>query len=133
MKDFGYCIWYMLEPNHEWEKLTHGFPCHITLHKNLSFPQAVKHYHNITPADSTFTLKSQTISHDDGFHSLYYTLDCDNPSYWIPKDPHVSFKYSYDEFLQCEKEPFVKTAKFCKIALVNCTGHYDDWKIIDVK
>lgn len=140
MKDFGYCIWYLPKTTgskDDWNCKTDNFPCHITLKKNLSFIQAIKQYHNIIPQDLEFELDTQVVSQQEGFHSLYYTLKLINNSdpipYWIPEDLHISFKYSYTEFLKCDKELIMPSMHFDKIALVNCNGHYKNWTIIDQK
>lgn len=138
MKDFGYCIWYLPKDTgskEDWIHKTYGFPCHITLKKDLTFLQAIKEYHNIIPQEIEFELNAQVVSQQEGFHSLYYTLipKTTKLPYWIPEDLHVSFKYSYDQFLKCDKELLIRSTHFNRIALVNCTGHYKNWIIIDKK
>lgn len=139
MKDFGYCVWYLpriTHSPHDWNLLTDGFPCHITIKKNLSFLDAIKLYHNIVPQSLDFKLAAQVVTQSSGFHALYFDvvpLTEDPLPFWIPDKPHVSFKYSYDEFLECQKEPILQESTFDRVALVNCNGHYNDWLIIDVK
>ena len=142
MKDFGYCVWYLPKKTyspHDWSLLTDGFPCHITIKKNMSFIDAVKLYHNIVPQSIYFTLSAQVVSQSSGFHALFFDLIPTSDTtlhplpFWLPDKPHVSFKYSYDTFLECQKEPILQDSIFDRIALVNCSGHYNDWFIIDVK
>lgn len=134
MKNFGYCVWYVLEGGHEWHNKTDGFACHITIKKGLTFNDAVRLYHSIKPEERDIEIDKQMIQDDDGFLNMYYTIkEIDQKPVWMPEVAHVSFMYKYNGVIEFQKEMNIRKGRFNKIALVCCDGHYKDWKIIDEK
>ena len=141
MKNFGYCIWF-LPKNTKWNTFTNGFISHMTIKHSLTLSEAQNIYSKLNCISKTVKLiKNYTLSCEDNFHALYYTLEkIDNKPEWWPDNAHVSFLYKYKEQITNSEishhhiHNISKICTFDKIALVDCNNkHFKDWKIIKSK
>ena len=136
MKDFNYCIWFIPE-NNEWHDLTNGFIPHMTIKHSLSYSDAFRLYKIINTKPIEIELDNPEIHEENGFFAYYYNLkSINNKSLWWPKDQHISFIYKYNEPITLVEQQNIKKnivnykGKLTKIALVNCNGHFINWKIL---
>ena len=154
MKDFSYCIWLSPHPEHPWYNNTNGFIPHISLKTNLHYEAAIEMFDNINlnvkpykhnyinPVPINIKLEDLTISKDEDFHSLYYTVKLLNlitkPSWW-PSNAHMSFFYKYDNAItniekqNCVSNILTYSGILSKIHLVKCKDHFKTWEIIKTK
>ena len=104
----------------------------ISFH-NLSLDDAIKIYNNINlnfkPVN--ITLNNITCDYMKNFHSIYYTVNCNNKPEWCPINPHISFQYLYDKkikitdiinLLDIEKNGILN-----ELVIVKCDGHHLHW------
>ena len=136
--NFKYAIWFL--PNHSnWDKYTSGPKAHMTIKSGLSLDNALCLFNSIEPTIIPIRLANHEISHENGFWAMYYCLKPFVkilPNWW-PTNPHISFIYQYDKpilFDQISNLPsFSKIGILNKIALVDCNGHFSNWKILKIK
>lgn len=126
MKDFGYCVWYILESNHPWNSII-DFTPHITIKSNLTLNQAYMLYDSIIPRNIKFTISQKYISCEENFYAIYYSCIIENLS-----DSHISFGYNYYTVPDVAT-PNINTGVCDKVGLVKCKGHYKNWKILEIK
>ena len=135
MKDFKYCVWLIPESN-TWFSLTNGFIPHMTIKHSMNYVNAKKLYSMYTSNCTKITLHKSHINNIQGFWSYYYDLSFENSvPEWCPENPHISFLYDYKEIHDTihnhfEKILTQKTATLDTVALVQCIGHFSDWKIL---
>ena len=154
MKDFSYCIWLSPHPEHPWYNNTNGFIPHISLKTNLNYEAAIEMFDNINlnvkpykhnydnPVPINIKLEDLTISKEEDFHALYYTVKLikphSNPNWW-PSNAHMSFFYKYDDEItniekqECVSNILIYSGILNKIHLVKCKDHFKTWEIIKTK
>tara|TARA_Y100000389_G_scaffold187806_1_gene209640 strand:+ start:1268 stop:1684 length:417 start_codon:yes stop_codon:yes gene_type:complete len=137
MKDFNYCVWF-LPNNNEWYNITNEFLPHMTIKHSLSFRDALNLYSSINTNPIEIELDNEEIYEEDKFWAFYYLLKpINNKPLWWPKGAHISFLYQYDKPIKSTQ--YIKNnlvsykAKLTKIALVECNGHFTNWKILKIK
>lgn len=141
MKDFKYCIWLTTQDYYKWDNLTNGFKSHITLYKELEFTNALEKYDNIEPELFHIYLNTSLKAGSDcDFNFIYSDVNVFPSHKLINKDSHISFHYEYDYKidnnllnLYNKKVKDFNYGKFDTIMLVNCYGHFKNWKIIAKK
>ena len=140
MKKLGYCIWFCPEKTHPWYRYTNKFPPHLTIKNNLSYQEALLLLIALKKQKLTVEFDYLMCGEIDGMHSLHYTIkEPDNKPEWWPKNPHISFLYKYDKKVTPQEVNYlythmpVKTGTLDGFHLVNCNGHYKDWKVMHSK
>tara|TARA_Y100000389_G_C17471158_1_gene531118 strand:- start:8701 stop:9150 length:450 start_codon:yes stop_codon:yes gene_type:complete len=147
MKSFGYAIWFLPSDNY-WNQFTCGFHPHVTIICNLSYSEARHIYSMIHSVHVDIELNNNPILYfKDNFGAMYYNVNIkeiknydgniiEKPKWW-PDDAHMSFIYEYNNPItkeQISKIPsFSYSGQLSEIALVDCSEHYSEWKIIKKK
>ena len=126
MKDFGYCVWYVLDSNHPWNNIMDFIP-HITVKSNLTLDQASTLYDSIIPRNIKITISQKYVSCEENFYAIYYSCISENLF-----DSHISFGYNYYTPPDVGT-PITDTGVCDKVALVKCKGHYKNWKVLEIK
>jgi hypothetical protein len=126
MKSFKWCVWLIPNKNHAWNKLTNGFPIHITVGSFLEKNEAFELKNKIDFKPTMFYLENEpAIDQQDDFNALVFYV---KPKLqWLPENAHVSFRYSYDQNLNTEITIEDKSALFEKIVVVDCSKHFKYW------
>ena len=139
MEDFKYCIWFIPEKEHEWNKYTNGFSPHMTIKSKLS-KSSLKDFNNIISSNKKIKVRLvgklyQTQLND--FYSLQYDIEPINkdeiPDWW-PSNAHISFKYKYilpyidDEIRNIDNEIKIKEGILDTISIYKCSGDFSTWK-----
>ena len=137
MKDYKYCLWFV-NLNSEWRNNTNGFIPHMTIKHSLIYEDALNIYNMIDPININLSLEeTHQICNDNEFWALYYNIKqlnyLEKPSWW-PNNAHISFLYKYEPISKETMIPLNKYKEiFSNIALVDCNGHYSNWKILKIK
>ena len=76
-------------------------------------------------------------SNDEGFYALYYNIKPNKYVNWFPENAHVSFRYKYSPFSNEEKTELqdlikIRKFKFNLVEIRKCSGHYKDWKALNI-
>ena len=134
MKNFKYCIWLTpYDDNDEWYSYTNGFEPHITIFYYLDKQEAYKKIKLIHDYDINLTITDELIKlSEEGFNSLYYKVSINKDLDWWPENAHISFRYKYDDITEKEIDELKnkikkKTARFSKIKIKKCDGHFSYW------
>ena len=134
MNIFNYAVWFIPEEDSEWYHYTNGFIPHMTIKAYLTYKEAVELYNNVIKdvKDTTVYLNDFVYSNESGFSALYYNISTDTIYNWWPKDAHISFRYSYNDFTEDEIKDFKninipKKSILSNVKIVNCNGYFKDW------
>ena len=143
MKDFKYCIWYILENNHTWYDITKDFTPHMTIKSKLDYNDVINEFKKIYCEDK-IKIKligdiKQDIDDKNKFYALIYNIEINDnikkPNWW-PKNAHISFAYRYDrkfnksEIDKIKEKINIKEGILDKIILKKCSDHYSKWYTI---
>jgi len=144
MKDFKYCIWYILEKNHPWYDITKDFTPHMTIKSKLDYYDSINKFKEIY-CENKIKIKligdiKQDIDDDNKFYALIYNIEINNniikKKNWWPENAHISFAYRYDrkfnklEINKIKKKIKINEGILDKIILKKCSDHYSKWYTI---
>ena len=137
--NFGICIWFLPENNHEWYNYTDNFLPHISIKTKLNLKEGVRTFNSINIDTLNIKIDGELVYDiQENFHSLYFPvkiMDNQIPNWW-PNNAHVSVRYRYDkpftksEIEEVKKMVLVKRAKLNNLKLVDCREHYKTWYFI---
>ena len=137
MHDFKYCLWLTSDTSH-WANYTNGYQPHLTIKSHLSYEECFSLLKEIMADFKPLEIElidEIKYSNNVDFHSLYYDAKIKDDilkPFWWPKNPHVSFFYSYDSIddsviSDVSDMVVIKTACFDKVIIKQCSGHFLEW------